>query len=68
MPNPKRRTSRSRQGERRSHLALKPYQVAHCSRCGTPLKPHRVCDNCGYYGFEKGSDKQGMEVLPKEDL
>jgi large subunit ribosomal protein L32 len=68
MPNPKRRASRARQGERRSHLALKPYRPNHCSRCSAPVKPHRVCDNCGYYGFEKGADKKGTEVLPKEDF
>lgn len=68
MPNPKRRTSRARQGERRSHLALKPYQCNHCSRCSAPVKSHRVCDNCGYYGFQKGADKKGTEVLQKEDV
>ena len=68
MPNPKRRATRSRQGERRSHLALKPYRPNHCARCSAAVKPHRVCDNCGYYGFEKGADKKGTEVLPKEDF
>jgi large subunit ribosomal protein L32 len=68
MPNPKRRASKSRQGERRSHLALKPYRPNHCARCSAAVKPHRVCDNCGYYGFEKGADKKGTEVLPKEDF
>ena len=68
MPNPKRRHSKSRQGMRRSHLALKPMRANHCSRCSAPVKPHRVCDNCGYYGFAKGADKKGMEVFPKDDF
>jgi large subunit ribosomal protein L32 len=68
MPNPKRRASKSRQGERRSHLALKPFRANHCSRCSAPVKPHRVCDNCGYYGFEKGADKKGTEVLQRDDF
>jgi len=68
MPHPKRRTSRARQGIRRSHLALKPIQIANCARCGAVSKPHRVCDNCGYYGFAKGSDKKGTEVFQKEDF
>jgi len=68
MPNPKRRHSPSRQGLRRSHLALKPVALNHCARCGTPTRPHRVCDNCGYYGFQKGSDKKGMEVFRKDEF
>jgi large subunit ribosomal protein L32 len=68
MPHPKRRTSRSRQGIRRSHLALKPLVPNRCARCGAPQKSHRVCDNCGYYGFAKGSDKKGMEVVRKDDF
>jgi hypothetical protein len=32
------------------------------------VKQHCVCDNCGYYGFEKGSDKKGTEVVRKEDF
>jgi large subunit ribosomal protein L32 len=68
MPHPKRRQSRHRQGIRRSHLALKPYQPNHCSRCGSPVKTHRVCDNCGYYGFSKGGDKKGTEVLRKDEV
>jgi len=68
MPNPKRRTSKARQGERRSHLALKPFIPNRCSRCSAAVKPHRVCDNCGYYGFEKGADKKGTNVLEREEF
>ena len=68
MANPKRRTSRARQGERRSHLALKPTPYQRCGRCGAAVRGHSVCDNCGYYGFQKGSDKRGMDVLQKEQF
>jgi|SoiMethySBSTD1v2_1073268.scaffolds.fasta_scaffold2366872_2 large subunit ribosomal protein L32 len=68
MPNPKRRHSKSRQALRRSHLALKPLQLARCARCGSVTRPHRVCDTCGYYGFSKGSEKKGTEVFHKEDF
>jgi large subunit ribosomal protein L32 len=68
MANPKRRTSRARQGERRSHLALKPIVANHCGRCGALCRPHRVCDNCGFYRFEKGKQKGGMEVLPRQEF
>jgi large subunit ribosomal protein L32 len=68
MPNPKRRHSRHRQATRRAQTALRPFTPNHCGRCGAPVKPHRVCDNCGYYGFERGGDKKGTEVLRKEDF
>ncbi len=68
MPHPKRRTSRHRQGIRRSHLATKAYVPNHCARCGSPVKTHRVCDNCGFYGFSKGSEKKGTQVLEREEF
>jgi large subunit ribosomal protein L32 len=68
MPNPKRRHSNSRTRMRRAHQALKAFVPNQCARCGATQKPHRVCDNCGYYGFERGSDKKGSEVLPKDDF
>ena len=68
MPHPKRRQSSHRQGIRRSHLATKPYVPNHCARCGAPVKSHRVCSNCGHYGFAKGSDKKGTEVLRRDDV
>ena len=49
MAVPKRRTSRSKQGMRRSHHHKKPFQVQYCNRCNEPVLPHRVCPNCGYY-------------------
>lgn len=68
MPHPKRRQSSHRQGIRRSHLAIKTHAPNHCARCGSPIKTHRVCENCGFYGFAKGGDKQGMEIFRKDDF
>ena len=59
MAVPKRRTSHSRQGKRRSHHHLTPVQIQYCPRCEQPVLPHRVCPNCGYY--------QNREVVNKED-
>ncbi len=60
MAVPKRRTSHSRQGSRRSHHHVKPRQIQYCNQCNEPVLPHRVCSNCGYY--------QGREVVaPKEE-
>jgi large subunit ribosomal protein L32 len=49
MAVPKRRTSHSRQGKRRSHHFIKPLQIQYCPRCEHPVLPHRVCTNCGHY-------------------
>ncbi len=68
MPHPKRRQSSHRQGIRRSHLAEQPPQLNHCARCGSPIRPHRVCDTCGYYGFSKKNDMKGEEIIRKEDF
>jgi large subunit ribosomal protein L32 len=58
MAVPKRRTSHSKQGTRRSHHRRKRIQVQYCSQCNEPVLPHRVCSNCGYY--------QGREVVAQE--
>ena len=56
MAVPKRRTSRSKKGHRRSHHHVTPPQVQYCPNCNEPTLPHRVCTNCGHY--------QGREVIP----
>ncbi|MDE0896146.1 MAG: 50S ribosomal protein L32 [Planctomycetota bacterium] len=68
MAHPKRRISTHRQGIRRSQIHLKAVSPNHCARCGSPTRSHRVCENCGYYGFDKGNDKRGTEVLPREEF
>ena len=59
MAVPKRRTSRSKQGKRRSHLRMTPPNVDFCRRCSRPVPSHRACPHCGYYGDRK--------VLPVEE-
>lgn len=49
MAVPKRRVSHSRQGMRRSHLNVTPKAVQYCVKCGSPVLPHHVCAECGYY-------------------
>jgi large subunit ribosomal protein L32 len=49
MAVPKRRTSKSRQGHRRSHHHITPKGIQYCPRCQDAVLPHRVCANCGYY-------------------
>ncbi|MBI1930422.1 50S ribosomal protein L32 [Candidatus Poribacteria bacterium] len=49
MANPKHRTSRSKQGMRRSHHALREKFYSTCPHCSETIAPHRVCPSCGYY-------------------
>jgi large subunit ribosomal protein L32 len=58
MAVPKRRTSNSRSGMRRSHHHITPIQIQYCPHCEQPILPHRVCGNCGFY--------QGREVVVKD--
>ena len=49
MALPKRRISKSRGGDRRSHWRLHLVNFVECPHCHQPKLPHRVCPNCGYY-------------------
>jgi len=49
MATPKKRLSRAKRGQRRSHDALKPATVINCSNCEALVLPHHVCPSCGYY-------------------
>ncbi len=49
MGVPKRKTSRARQGKRRSHHGLKVPTLVKCERCKTLIEPHRVCPVCEHY-------------------
>ena len=59
-PLPKRRRSKSRQGTKNAHNALKLPSLSLCSHCHKPVLPHRVCPNCGYYG--------GRDVMHSEEV
>ena len=49
MACPKKKISRTRRDNRRSHHALKPSLPTLCGHCKQPKQMHRVCGNCGYY-------------------
>ena len=50
MAVPKKRTSKSRRGMRRSHDALKfTAAVEVCPACGELKERHHVCPECGQY-------------------
>ncbi|MAG56911.1 MAG: 50S ribosomal protein L32 [Planctomycetes bacterium] len=50
MAVPKKRTSKMKKRQRRSHLHMSRLNLSRCSHCGTAVKAHRVCHNCGHYG------------------
>jgi large subunit ribosomal protein L32 len=49
MAVPKRKTSPSRRGMRRSHEALPVQAHSECGNCGELKRPHHVCAQCGHY-------------------
>jgi len=57
MPVPKKKMSKSRQGQRRSHDKLSQPTMSECSQCHEMRMPHHVCSHCGYY-----KDKEVMEI------
>ncbi len=59
MAVPKRKTSPSRRGMRRSHQALGQEAHNECSNCGELKRPHHVCGHCGHY--------DGREVVAAGD-
>lgn len=62
MGVPKKKTTKTRRNTRRSHLSLKPANLVLCPQCQTPILPHRVCQNCGYY---KGKERIKIELKTK---
>ncbi|MDY6918537.1 MAG: 50S ribosomal protein L32 [Chloroflexota bacterium] len=56
MAVPKRRTSSSRQGKRRSHIAVKVPAIDLCPQCHSPKLAHHVCLVCGMYHGRQAID------------
>lgn len=57
MPVPRKRKSKSRRGQQRSHDALVSPASSRCKNCGAAKVPHRVCGACGFY-----ADRSVVEV------
>lgn len=43
------RHTRAHTANRRSHHALKALNLVACDNCQAVIRPHRVCDACGFY-------------------
>ncbi|MBI3742793.1 MAG: 50S ribosomal protein L32 [Chloroflexi bacterium] len=48
-PLPKRKRSKSRQGHRASHFAVRTISLSTCPQCQSPKAPHIACRVCGTY-------------------
>lgn len=53
MGVPKKKTTRLRKGNRRSHHRATSMGYAKCDNCGELKLSHRVCPDCGFYAKEK---------------
>ncbi len=49
MALPKRKISKQKKKQRRSHHALGKPNIVACKNCGYLIMPHRVCPQCGFY-------------------
>lgn len=58
MAVPKKKTSKSKKGQRRSHHALSQPILSLCPKCKSPIKSHTACKVCGEY--------RGMQVIDVE--
>jgi large subunit ribosomal protein L32 len=58
MALPKKKTSKSKKGMRRSHHSIPVPTVVYCE-CGEPTLPHKICASCGTY--------KGRQMLRIED-
>lgn len=45
---PKKKTSNSRKGMRRSHIRMRMPHVDYCPQCGSAYRAHHACGNCGF--------------------
>jgi large subunit ribosomal protein L32 len=67
MAVPKKKTSKSKKGMRRSHDGLQAINTGECSNCGAFKAPHHVCDSCGWYSERKVISTQKDSVKDEEE-
>ena len=53
MAFPKRRTSKRKKRARNTPKRAPAIVLQACPRCQSPKRPHRVCEECGYYAGEQ---------------
>lgn len=52
MAVPKRRTSKRKKRARNTHKVAARVALQACPQCQSMKRPHRVCEECGYYDGE----------------
>ncbi|MFP6730159.1 MAG: 50S ribosomal protein L32 [Alphaproteobacteria bacterium] len=60
MAVPKKKTSKSKRDQRRSHDALRSINLAECPNCGELKRPHHICGSCGQYRGREIIDTSGV--------
>ncbi len=53
MAVPKRKVSRTRRDKRRTHDKAKMPTWTSCPQCSEHMRPHNICEKCGYYKGKK---------------
>ena len=48
MAVPFRKVSKTRRDMRRTHYKVTANGLVKCPNCGEMIRPHRVCDKCGF--------------------
>ncbi|MGY8997194.1 MAG: 50S ribosomal protein L32 [Alphaproteobacteria bacterium] len=59
MAVPKKKVSRSRRDNRRSHHSLVAASINECPNCGEIKLPHHVCSSCGFYRDREVTEPKG---------
>jgi large subunit ribosomal protein L32 len=49
MAVPKKKVTKRRKRNRRSHDAIRPPAISICPHCKAPKAPHQPCKTCGRY-------------------
>lgn len=60
MAVPKKKTSKSKRDQRRSHDALRTTNLVECPNCGELKLPHHICGACGHY--------RGREIIDTSEV
>ncbi len=58
MAHPKHKHSKTRRDKRRTHDKAEVPTLSTCSNCGTTVKFHNICPECGYYRGKQVVEKQ----------
>ncbi|SMO51548.1 LSU ribosomal protein L32P [Saccharicrinis carchari] len=58
MAHPKRKISKTRRDKRRTHDKASVPALGVCSNCGSTVKMHTVCGECGYYRGKLAVEKE----------